>query len=255
MAVCIPTYYLDVPTCSVGFSLSKQTECLVLFYRLIHPFAWQHGFAYLAGMQVLVPRPALPLRLPSAWTDSDLLAALPTGNGEAFAEIYKRYGLLLLEQASRKTGSREAAEEIVQDIFTALWQRREHAASIKKLPEYLSTAVKFRVINLIKNRYAHDDYAAYRRSLATEADHHTENDLAATDLAGALHAGLTHLPSHTREIFQLSRFEHQTVPEIAGRLKLTPKAVEYHITRALKLLRVSLKDFLVLLFIFSGLAN
>jgi DNA-binding CsgD family transcriptional regulator len=48
-------------------------------------------------------------------------------------------------------------------------------------------------------------------------------------------------------VFQLSRLEHQTVPQIAVRLKLSPKAVEYHLTRALKLLRVSLKDFLVLL--------
>ena len=212
-------------------------------------------FAYLGGMQVLASRPAPLLRLPAACDDADLLAALPQGHEGAFAEIYRRYGLLLLEQASRKTGSREAAEEIVQDIFTALWQRREHAASIQKLPEYLSTAVKFRVINLIKNRYTQEDYAAYRRTVATEADHRTENDLAATDLAGALHAGLHHLPSHTREIFQLSRFEHQTVPEIAGRLKLTPKAVEYHITRALKLLRVSLKDFLLVLLVLSRIAD
>ena len=208
---------------------------------------FRRAFAYLATMHALASRPAQLLRLPAAWPDADLLAALPAGHEGAFAEIYRRYGLLLLEQASRKTGSREAAEEIVQDIFTALWQRRAHAASIQKLPEYLSTAVKFRVINLIKTRYTHEGYAAYCRSAATEADHRTEDDLAATDLTGALHAGLTHLPSHTREIFQLSRFEHQTVPEIAGRLKLTPKAVEYHITRALKLLRVSLKDFLVLL--------
>ena len=206
-------------------------------------------------MQTQASRPAKLLRLPAAWTDAELLAALPGGHEGAFAEIYRRYGLQLLEQASRKTGSREAAEEIVQDIFTALWQRREQAASIQKLPEYLSTAVKFRVINLIKNRYTHDDYAAYCRTVATEADHRTENDLAATDLAGALHAGLTHLPSHTREIFQLSRFEHQTVPEIAGRLKLTPKAVEYHITRALKMLRVSLKDFLLVLLLLDQIIS
>ena len=204
-------------------------------------------------MQVLAPCPAL--RLLAAWDDAELLAALQKGHEGAFAEVYRRYGLRLLEQASRKTGSREAAEEIVQDIFTALWQRREHAASIQKLSEYLSTAVKFRVVNLIKNRYTHQDYAAYCRTVATEADHRTENELAATDLAGALHASLTHLPSHTREIFQLSRFENQTVPEIAGRLKLTPKAVEYHITRALKLLRVSLKDFLLVLLVLGSVIS
>ena len=196
--------------------------------------------------------PALSLRLLAAWDDADLLAALPRNHEGAFAEIYRRYGLLLLEQASRKTGAREAAEEIVQDVFTALWKRRERASSIQKLPEYLSTAVKFRVINLIRTRYTHDGYTAYCRIVASDVDYRTENDLAVNDLAGALNVGLKHLPTHTRQIFQLSRFEHQTVSEIAGRLKLTPKAVEYHITRALKLLRISLKDFLVLLLAVSN---
>ena len=161
----------------------------------------------------------------------------------AFAEIYSRYGLLLIEQAYRKVNSREAAEEIVQDLFVALWQKRA-TADIQKLPEYLGTAVKYRVINLIKSKLTHEGYLAYCRTLASEADHRTEHDLAAADLAGALRLGLAHLSGHTREVFQLSRLEHQTVPEIAVRLKLSPKAVEYHLTRALKYLRVSLKEFL-----------
>ena len=65
-------------------------------------------------MHALASRPAKLLRLLAAWDDADLLAALPTSHEGAFAEIYRRYGLLLLEQAGRKTGSREAAEEIVQ---------------------------------------------------------------------------------------------------------------------------------------------
>lgn len=184
---------------------------------------------------------------PSAsWDDAALVQALRGGSELAFAEIYRRYGFGLIEQAYRKVGSREAAEEIVQDLFAALWHKRDGIA-IQKLPEYLGTAVKYRVINLIKSRLTHADYLAYCRTQPSHADHRTEQELAATDLAGALRRGLTRLPAHTREVFQLSRIEHQTVPEIAGRLKLSTKAVEYHITRALKQLRVSLKDFLVVL--------
>lgn len=197
------------------------------------------------------PASASPLRSYAARDDAALLQALRQDDAQAFAEMYTRYGFGLLEKAYRKTGSREAAEEIIQDVFAALWHRRA-TADIQKLPEYLGTSVKYQVINYIKTRLTHAGYLAYCRTLASEADRRTEVDLAAADLAGALHTGLAHLPSHTREIFQLSRLEHQTVPQIAGRLKLTPKAVEYHITRALKLLRVSLKDFLVLLLIISN---
>ena len=183
------------------------------------------------------------LRLCAAWNDAALVRALQQGNEAAFAEIYARYGWLLIEQAYRKMGSREAAEEIVQDLFAALWHRRATAA-IQKLPEYLGTAVKYRVINLLRTRLTHEAYLAYCRTVAPEADHRTEHELAAADLAGALRRGLTHLPGPTRTVFQLSRLEHQTVPEIAVRLKLSPKAVEYHLTRALKYLRVSLREFL-----------
>jgi RNA polymerase sigma-70 factor (family 1) len=201
-----------------------------------------------------MPRLAAPasvpvLRLYAAHDDAALVQGLRQDDAQAFAEIYRRYGFNLLEQAFRKTGSREAAEEIVQDVFAALWHKRA-TANIQKLPEYLGTAVKYQVINLIKTRLTHAGYLAYCRTLASEADRRTEEDLAAADLAGALRTGLAHLPAHTREIFQLSRLEHQTVPQIAGRLKLSTKAVEYHLTRALKMLRVSLKDFLLVLIIF-----
>lgn len=182
-------------------------------------------------------------RLLAGQSDAALVGALQRGDEQAFAEIYTRYGFSLIEQAFRKVNSREAAEEIVQDIFAALWHRRA-TATIEKLPEYLGTAVKYRVINLIKSKLTHEGYLAYCRGLAREADHRTEHDLAAADLAGALGRGLAHLSDRTRDVFQLSRLEHQTVPQIAVRLKLSPKAVEYHLTRALKYLRVSLKEFL-----------
>ena len=192
---------------------------------------------------------AKPLRQYAGWDDTALVQALRQNDEQAFAEIYSRYGFALMEQAFRKVNSREAAEEIVQDLFTALWHKRAITV-IQKLPEYLGTAVKYRVINLIKNKLTHEGYLAYCRTLASAADHRTEHDLAAADLAGALRLGLAHLSGHTREVFQLSRQEHQTVPQIAVRLKLTPKAVEYHLTRALKYLRVSLKEFLGLTLFF-----
>ena len=190
------------------------------------------------------------IRLHASWDDAELVQALQKGDEPAFAEIYNRYGFQLLEQAFRKVNSREAAEEIVQDLFVTLWHKRE-TAEILKLKEYLGSAIRYKVINLIKNKLTHDGFVAYSRMLASEADHKTEHDLAAADLSGALNRGLAQLPGHTREIFQLSRMEHQTVPQIAVRLKVSTKTVEYHLTRALKLLRVSLKDFLVLALFFS----
>ena len=65
-------------------------------------------------------------------------------------------------------------------------------------------------------------------------------------MSAALLAGLRQLPTHTQAMFWLSRFEHRSVPEIASRLNLSSKTVEYHLTRALKVLRESLRNFVLL---------
>ena len=134
----------------------------------------------------------------------------------------------------------------MQEVFEALWQKRE-ATTIEQLPSYLHTAVKYRVINFLRADYHRRHYLTIGKEQLTGLDTSTEQTLAANDLAQALAASVDRLPEHTREVFRLSRTEHKSVPEIAERLNLSPKTVEYHITRALKLLRIQLRDFLVLL--------
>ena len=63
---------------------------------------------------------------------------------------------------------------------------------------------------------------------------------------------LQSVPEQTRRIFEMSRFENKTVKEIAEETNITAKGVEYHITKALKVLRINLKDYLPLFyFLFS----
>ncbi|HEX8425041.1 RNA polymerase sigma-70 factor [Hymenobacter sp.] len=183
-----------------------------------------------------------------AWEEDALVQAMSGGDARAFAEIYERYWYPLLETAYRKLNSRETAEEVVQDVFTALWHKRQ-AHHIEHLRRYLFTAVRYRIIDVIKARLSETGYLHYSRTHLPDPDHSTEDTIAADDLSGALQAGLTQLPEHTRQVFQLSRFEHQSVPEIAGQLHISPKTVEYHLTRALKALRVSLRDFILLVLV------
>ena len=184
--------------------------------------------------------------LPRNWGDAELAQALTESNEGAFREIYERYWLNLFKAAWRKINDREAAREIVQDVFEALWQKRADSI-IEHLPSYLHTAVKYRVINFLRAEYHRRHYLTIGQTQLSGLDAGTEQTLAANDLARALAAGVDSLPEHTREVFRLSRTEHQSVPEIAERLNISHKTVEYHLTRALKLLRSQLRDFLVLL--------
>jgi RNA polymerase sigma-70 factor (family 1) len=181
----------------------------------------------------------------AARSDADLLAALCTDDEGSFTEIYQRYCYQLFTVAYRKLNNREAAEELVQDLFENLWNRRA-SHEIEQLKQYLFSALRYRIINYIKAQQVRAGYELYCRLTGARADTTTEDSLAHGELRAALLAGMRKLPTKTREIFQLSRLEQYSVAEISGRVNLSEKTVEYHLTKSLKLLRGYLRDFLVL---------
>lgn len=184
------------------------------------------------------------LRLRAACTDEQLLAALRADDRGAYAEIFRRYSGRLLEAACRRLKSRETAQELVQELFEDLWFKRADRQA-QQLEHYLFAAIKYRILNHIRACKVREGYAAYCRVRQTETAAVTEETIAFEDLKSALSRGMQKLPEKSREIFRLSRLEQFTVPEIASQVNLSAKAVEFHLTRSLKVLRVHLKDFLV----------
>jgi RNA polymerase sigma-70 factor (ECF subfamily) len=180
----------------------------------------------------------------AAWEDAALVQALRRDDKLAFAEIYERHWLKLYHVACYRLPSREVAEEMVQDVFAALWSKRA-TATIHKLEPYLYSALCYQVIDFVRSNTVRSEYQAYCRLHALKSDNNTEQSLNLMDLSATLAASLGLLPRPAREVFRLSRMEHHTVPEIALQLNVSPKMVEYHLTKALKQLRVALRDFLV----------
>jgi len=185
-------------------------------------------------------------RLYTSWTDAALLGAVAQNDWRAFAELYERHWYRVFALAYRKLKSREIAEELVQELFATLWHKRGQQA-IAQVAEYLLVAINHRVLTYIRAHRVRAHYADYCRNLVNEATHETEDDLAVADLSAAFLRGVELLPEKSREVFRLSRLEHQSVEEIAARLDVTPKAVEYHLTKSLKRMRMYLREFLVAL--------
>jgi len=167
-------------------------------------------------------------------------------NRGAFAEVYERYWYRVFALAYRKLKSRETAEELVQELFVTLWHKRTQQ-TITQLDHYLLVAINHRVLSYIRTHRVRTHYATYCRSLLTETTHETEEALAASDLSTAFLRSVELLPEKSKEVFRLSRLEHQSVEEIATHLGVTAKTVEYHLTKSLKLLRVYLREFIVML--------
>lgn len=189
------------------------------------------------------------LRAYNSWSDEALLTALLTDDREAFAELYERHWYRVFALAYRKLKGRETAEELVQDLFATLWQKRREQA-IENLEHYLISAINRRIISHLRSHKVRTAYAEYCRWTQVEATQETENNLAVTDLSEAYAKALLRLPEQSREVFRLSRLEHFSVREISLQLNLSSKAVEYHLTKSIRLLRSHLRDFVVLLLVF-----
>lgn len=175
----------------------------------------------------------------TAWSDETLFAAVQQGDRQAFAEIYNRYWAELYQVACRKTGVAEVAEELVQDLFVTIWQRRERL-NVSQLNRYLFSALKFDIIDYFREQAVHERFVQHMEQTATELDQRTEDSLAMQDLTRSVELVLGTLPDKTQQVFRLSRFECLTIPEIAVRLDVSEKTVQYHLGNALKALRTHL---------------
>jgi RNA polymerase sigma-70 factor (ECF subfamily) len=174
-----------------------------------------------------------------------LLEALRTSDEAAFAELYKRYSYQLFTVAYSKLKNKEVAEELVQDLFETLWRKRSDA-QIQQLSHYLFSAIRYRIINYIKSEKVRTSYELFCRLSLSDTDAATEATVALNDLNEALAAGMQHLSEKAQEVFRLSRLEQYTIPEISVRVNLSEKTVEYHLRKSLKLMRLYLRNFLLL---------
>jgi RNA polymerase sigma-70 factor (ECF subfamily) len=187
--------------------------------------------------------------------DEILLKFLKISDELAFREIYLRYWKGLYYSALNKINSKEVAEDIVQTVFTDVWEKREKH-TIQNLSAYLDTAVKYRVINYIRSAISKKAVLSTIGEKQKGEENNADLLLLVQELNTAIDHAISQLPQKTQTIFRMSRFGHHSNKEISHIMDLSEKAVEYHISQSLKSLRFYLKDFmladllLLLLFLF-----
>ena len=183
-------------------------------------------------------------------SDELLMKLLVVGDGGAFEEIYRRYFNKLLRTAQFKIHSKEIAEELLQDLFISLWEKRDKIV-IDNLEAYLNTSLKYLIINHIRRQLLQDrfiEYAANKNEPAETVD----ESIAFNELSVAIERSIEKLPEKTRQIFTLNRLEYKSVREISEQLSIPERTVEYHITQGLKILRLHLKEFMILSILFCS---
>jgi RNA polymerase sigma-19 factor, ECF subfamily len=164
------------------------------------------------------------------------LARIREGDEAAFESLFRSFAPGLCAFVARYVGSRAVGEELVQDLFLRVWQRRRELTVEQGVATYLYTAARNRAINYLR----HDARSAGSAAVIghIDASQPSEGDL--LELLD-LHDAIERLPARCRLIFTLSRQQDMTYAEIARSLGLSVKTVEVQMGRALKALRSSVQ--------------
>jgi RNA polymerase sigma-70 factor (ECF subfamily) len=186
--------------------------------------------------------------------DNELYLKIREGDERAFQTLFRKYYVSMCNYACQILDNKELAEEIVQDMFVKIWEKRQTLIIETSVKNYFFRSVRNHCLNHIQHEKIKKQYAGrVLESARQEID--PEQYFIEVDLIRRIEESITSLPPKRREIFRLSREQGMKYREIAEALAISEKTVEAQMGLALKHLRNQLKDFnndlITLLFLFG----
>ncbi|MEM1000024.1 MAG: RNA polymerase sigma-70 factor [Bacteroidota bacterium] len=180
----------------------------------------------------------------SSLTRTEIVQRLRNGDRGAFEALFREHYAVMVRFARKFISDPAEAEEVVQDLFVQLWEKRNQLKLNTSIRSYLFTAVRNRCLNAIKHQKVRDQHAEAVRNATPRREADASESLEAAELQVRIQGAIEKLPTRCREVFVLSRFEGKKYQEIAEQLAISPRTVETQIGKALKLLRRDLADYL-----------
>ena len=170
---------------------------------------------------------------------------------DRFEVFFKENYAMLCRGVYRLLKDESVSEDLVQEVFLKVWEKRDKLDLNDRFIFYLKKACYHEALQHLKtNHITTDNFQATMQILG---DERTDEALLKSELEKKVITGINLLPDKSKLVFSLSRYEEMTYREIAEQLEISTKAVEKHMTKALKHLRDYLSEFLTILvfFIFS----
>ena len=170
--------------------------------------------------------------------ESQLVYNLSRGNLLAFNTLYKEFSGRLYRFAVGYLKSETEAEELVQEVFTIIWEKRADLKEELSFKSFLFTIA----FNIIRKHFRTKSYFAeyFKSELNPDLDMQTTQKITYNSLHQYITELVNKLPERRKEIFIKSRFQGLTIKEIAEEMKISHKTVENQLTDALKFLRTNL---------------
>lgn len=175
------------------------------------------------------------------------------GDAQIFEKVFHQYYGKIVGFVQQFIPDEDQAKSIAQETFVTLWTNRRDIRAFENIQSFLFKTSKNNCLNVLRHRKVQQKYNSF---YLNEWEHRLNlevlnsfkfDSMTFSQLEQILEREIAKLPERCREVFLKKRFEHKRNKEIAEEMGITTKAVEANMTRALKVLRVSLADYFSLL--------
>ncbi|MFT7198366.1 MAG: RNA polymerase sigma-70 factor (ECF subfamily) [Marinoscillum sp.] len=167
-----------------------------------------------------------------------------------FENLFKEHYNSLVHFAKKYVNDDDDAEEVVHQLFTRLWVNNQSININSSIQSYLFGAMRNACMNYLKHvkvKNAYGDHVRLTHSSSVQIDF-----LELDELNSTIRNALDKIPEKCREVFELSRYEGEKYQEIADTLNVSIKTVEKQMSKALKILRDELSEYLIILILLIG---
>ncbi|MCM1504390.1 MAG: RNA polymerase sigma-70 factor [Muribaculum sp.] len=169
--------------------------------------------------------------------DEKILSQIHDGDTGALGVLYMEYAPKVRDFAFRFVQNREEADDITHDVFFKIWELRKSLSGISSIKAYLFRMTKNAILNNFRQKQIQDKYCDDIRNNISEESDDTDSAVTTADLLEMIELAIDRMPEQRRKVFCMSRYENMTYEQIAQKLDISPKTVQYHISAALAELR------------------
>lgn len=171
-----------------------------------------------------------------------IIVELSKDNDSSLKELFNYYYPRLFNFSKSFLKIEEGIDDIIQEVFVKIWQNRKKINSQTTFNSYIFTITRNLLLNELRSRLNNEKARAEIRNLSLAQEYSMNEEIEYRDIKEKVDQLIETLPERQKEIFILSRTEGLSHKEIAEKLGINTKTVEYHITLAVKYLKENLKS-------------
>jgi len=185
-------------------------------------------------------------------SDSDLAGKVKTGEKNAYQELFERYSPRIYQFSLSYLKNKSDAEELVQDIFLKIWEKREMLDVSKNIKSFIFKVAVNTIYDFIRHKNIENAFNDFARANFETDSNNTWHTVIFDEMTANLKELVAKLPEQQQKIFQLSKEEGLASEEIAEKLNLSKRTVENHLYRAVSFLKENFRrdSFISVLFFY-----